>query len=120
MKNKIIFLAKAKSDLNVAADWLRLHSTLDNAFSIVAAIISRVGILKDFPDIGLSFPDDLLNKYGYRMLILEKYAVIYRHIKDTIYIYRIFDTRTNYVKVFKDFASFKKNLLHEQILEYHP
>jgi hypothetical protein len=57
--------------------------------------------LLSFPDSGSLTPDPWLNSLGYRMVISDRRNVsIYKRTGDTIYVYLIADTRTEYARVF--------------------
>ncbi len=63
-------------------------------------ILDAIERLEMFPDSGSLLPDEWLNKQGYRMVICEKQVAIYRLIGQTVYIYHIADTKTEYTKLF--------------------
>ncbi|WP_281270250.1 type II toxin-antitoxin system RelE/ParE family toxin [Oceanobacillus arenosus] len=63
-------------------------------------ILNTIGRLEDFPDSGSMTPDTWLSELGYRMLISKKHVAIYRKVEDSIYIYHIADTQTEYTKLF--------------------
>lgn len=63
-------------------------------------ILDAIERLEMFPDSGSLLPDGWLNKQGYRMVICEKQVAIYRLIGQTVYIYHIADTKTEYTKLF--------------------
>ena len=42
-----------------------------------------------------------LRNLGYRFLVVEKYIVIYRLIGDTVFVYHIFDGRSDYPTLFR-------------------
>ena len=48
-------------------------------------------------------PDPWLNNMGFRMVISDKRNVsVFRKVDESIFVYIIADTRTEYTKVFKD------------------
>ena len=56
--------------------------------------------MEDFPGSGSLTPDEWLNEQGYRMVICKKHVAIYRMIQDTVFVYHIADTQTEYTKLF--------------------
>ena len=73
---------------------------METAIKISGHILDVIERLEMFPDSGSLTPDEWLNKMGYRMVICEKHAAIYRRIGEKIYIYHIADTQTDYTKLF--------------------
>lgn len=54
-----------------------------------------------FPISGTILRDPELRAYGYRSIVAEKYIIIYRLIGNTVFIYHIFDGRTDYPTLMK-------------------
>ena len=50
---------------------------------------------------GPSMRETELRNLGYRFLVAEKYIIIYRLIGDTVYVYHIFDGRSDYPTLFR-------------------
>ena len=63
-------------------------------------ILDTIERLEQFPDSGSQTPDKWLNEMGYRMVICEKHVAIYKKIADTVYVYHIAYTQTEYTKLF--------------------
>ena len=42
-----------------------------------------------------------LRNLGYRFPVVEKYIIIYRLIGDTVFVYHIFDRRSDYPSLFR-------------------
>jgi toxin ParE1/3/4 len=61
-------------------------------------ILSCVNQLADFPEMGVQ-KDNLLGRYGFRALFVDKYVVIYRisTTEDKVLIYYFTDARSNYI-----------------------
>ena len=73
------------------------------AEKVTNTILDSLERLQSFPDSGSLTPDPWLNSLGYRMVISDRRNVsIYKQIDDTIYVYLIADTRTEYTRVFRD------------------
>ena len=64
--------------------------------------------INTFPYIGVTAPDSKLSKLGFRMLVIEKYLMLYKVFEDEkkIVIYRILNGKTDYptlmYRLFKD------------------
>ncbi|MER2055039.1 MAG: type II toxin-antitoxin system RelE/ParE family toxin [Clostridia bacterium] len=73
------------------------------AEKVANTILDSLERLLSFPDSGSLTPDPWLNSLGYRMVISDRRNVsIYKRIDDTIYVYLIADTRTEYTRIFHD------------------
>lgn len=101
MKYKVEILPAAWEDLKKIEDCYFINFDVETAIKVSDHILDGIERLGDFPDSGSRTPDDWLNEQGYRMVISGKHVSIYRVIKDTVYIYHIADTRTEYTKLFK-------------------
>lgn len=100
MKYKIEILPTAWEDLKQIEDYYILQFDVETAIKVSDHILDVIERLKDFPDSGSLTPDKWLNAQGYRMVICKKHVAIYRLIDDTVYIYHIADTQTEYTKLF--------------------
>ena len=96
----IEILPTAWEDLKVIEDWYLIQFDVDTSLKVSNHILDAIERLSDFPDSGSMTPDKWLNKQGYRMVICGKHVAIYRVIKETVYIYHIADTQTEYTKLF--------------------
>ena len=75
----------------------------DVALNVANHILDSLERLEQFPDSGSMTPDPWLNNMGFRMVISDKRNVsIFRKVDESTFVYIIADTRTEYVKVFKD------------------
>ena len=73
------------------------------AEKVTNRILDSLERLQSFPDLGSLTPDPWLNSLGYRMVISDRRNVsIYKRIDDTIYVYLIADTGTEYTRTFQD------------------
>ncbi len=100
MKCKIEILPSAWEDLKKIEDYYLIQFDLHTAIKVSDHILNTIERLEDFPDLGSMTPDAWLNEQSYRMVICKKHVAIYRKIKDTIYIYHIAGTQTEYTKLF--------------------
>ena len=70
---------------------------------VANTILDSLERLQSFPDSGSLTPDPWLSSLGYRMVICDRRNVsIYKRVYDTIYVYLIADTRTDYTRIFRD------------------
>ena len=75
----------------------------DVALNVTDHILDSLERLEQFPDSGSMTPDPWLNNMGFRMVISDKRNVsVFRKVDESIFVYIIADTRTEYTKVFKD------------------
>ncbi len=100
MACKVAILPTAWEDLKRIEDWYLLQFGAETALKVSDHILSTIEKLEDFPDMGALTPDEWLNQQGYRMVLCEKHAVIYKQIGIAVYIYHIGDIRTDYTKIF--------------------
>lgn len=87
-------------DLIIVQDYYFIQFDVKTATKVSNSILNTIERLEEFPDSGSLTPDTWLNEQGYRMIISKKHVAIYRRIEDTIYIYHIADTQTEYTKLF--------------------
>lgn len=100
MSYKVKILPTAWEDLKQIEDWYYMQFNLETALTVSDNILNHIERLENFPYSGSLTPDDWLNEIGYRMVICKKHVAIYRIIQETIYIYHIADTQTEYTKLF--------------------
>ena len=100
MKYKVEILPAAWEDLKRIEDYYALSFDVETALYVTDAILNTIARLEQFPESGSLTPDEWLNDQGYRMVICKKQVVIYRLIQETVYIYHIADTQTDYTKLF--------------------
>mgnify|MGYP000740514579 FL=1 len=93
-------LPSAWEDLKSIEDYYAIQFDVDTAIKVSDSILDAIERLESFPDSGSMTPDPWLNKQGYRMIICKKHVAIYRKISETIFIYRIADTQTQYNRLF--------------------
>ena len=96
----IKILPTAWEDLKKIEDYYLLQFGVKSAVKVTEQILNNIERLESFPDSGSLTPDKWLNNQGYRMVISERYVSIYRQIEQTIYVYHIADTQTEYTKLF--------------------
>ena len=97
---KVEILPTAWEDLKRIEDYYLLQFGVESAMKVTDQILNSIERLEKFPDSGSLTPDKWLNEQGYRMVIWQRFVSIYRQIKDTVYVYHIADTQTEYTKLF--------------------
>ena len=93
-------LPSAWEDLKSIEDYYAIQFDVDTAIKVSDSILDAIERLASFPDSGSMTPDPWLNNQGYRMIICKKHVAIYRKISETIFIYHIADTQTQYNRLF--------------------
>lgn len=101
MTYKAEILPAAWEDLKRIEDWYALQSDVETALKVSGHILDAMERLEVFPDSGSLTPDEWLNQKGYRMVICKKHIIIYKWLKERVYIYHIADSRTEYAKLVK-------------------
>ena len=101
MKYKVEILPSAWEDLKTIEDWYVINFDVQIAIKVSDHILDGIERLEEFPDSGSRTPDEWLNEQGSLVAHVDISVSIYRVIKDTVYIYHIADTRTEYTKLFK-------------------
>lgn len=100
MEYKIKILPSAWEDLKTIQDYYSIQFDVKTATKVSNSILNTIERLESFPDSGSFTPDAWLNEQGYRMVISKKHVAIYRKFGETVYIYHIADTQTDYTKLF--------------------
>ena len=101
MTYKVEILPTAWENLKRVEDWYAVQFDVGTAIKASDHILDAIERLVQFPDSGSETPDRWLNEQGYRMVICKKHIAIYRKIGDTVFVYHIADTQTEYTKLFK-------------------
>ena len=71
------------------------------ASAVTCSIVSKLKELQDFAMLGNKTPLSSLNEKKYLMLMIDKYACIYRKVENTVYIYHITELQRDYPKLMK-------------------
>lgn len=100
MMYKVQILPTAWEDLKRIEDWYLIQFGVESALKVIDHILTVIERLEKFPDSGCQLPDEWLNEQGYRMVICERHVAIYRQIDNSVYVYHIADTQTEYTKLF--------------------
>ena len=100
MTYKVEILPTAWEDLKSIEDWYLIQFGTETALKVGDHILDSIERLEIFPDSGSATPDKWLNDMGFKMIICERHVVIYRTTAQTVYVYHIADTQTEYTKLF--------------------
>ena len=100
MKYKVEILPSAWEELKKIEDYYAIQFDAETALKVSDHILDVIERLEEFPDSGSLTPDKWLNDWGYRMVISKSHVAIYKVLGDSVYIYHIADTRTEYTKLF--------------------
>ncbi len=100
MKYRVEILPSAWEDLKKIEDYYVIQFDEETAVKVSDHILDVIERMEDFPGSGSLTPDEWLNEQGYRMVICKKHVAIYRMIQDTVFVYHIADTQTEYTKLF--------------------
>lgn len=73
-------------------------------------VVSDIGQLSQFPELGVLRKDTLPGKYGFRTLFIDKYVCIYRIEGEKLCIYHLADGRRNYIYQIFGMEETEKNL----------
>ena len=85
-------------------DSARLYCSLtgpDSARKITDGLFEALEQLSRFPLSGLPLREAELRSLGYRFIVVDKHVVICKLIGSTVFVYHIFDGRSDYPTLFK-------------------
>jgi plasmid stabilization system protein ParE len=94
-------LDPAQSELEEIAQLYLSLVGVQSARKITDKIYAALEQLAHFPLSGPTMRESELRKLGYRFIVVEKYIIIYRLIGDTVFVYHIFDGRSDYPSLFR-------------------
>lgn len=100
MKHRVEILPSAWEDLKKIEDYYAIQFDVETAVKVSDHILDTIERLETFSDSGSKIPDKWLNDKGERMVICKKHVVIYKVIGQSVFIYHIADTQTEYTKLF--------------------
>ena len=100
MQYRIEIRPEAHEDLKSIEDWSLLNFGWETALKTLDGLFRGMSRLKEFPDSGSLTPDKMLNEAGYRMVIVGRHVIIYKVIGETVFVYRVLDTRRQYTRLF--------------------
>lgn len=99
-KCEVELLPAAYSDLDEIFDYI----VVDNpqaAEIILDNIMQALRRLEDFPHSGAPLIDRSLEKFNFRMVIVEPYIAFYRFVDNKVYVYRVLHGARNYPHLLK-------------------
>ncbi len=100
--SKLVYLAPAAQDMEEIVKFHIANVGPASARKVYAAMEDTINRLADFPLLGQTHPDPILARNGFRKLVLTKtYVAVYKIIDDTVYIYRIVNSRADYPRLLK-------------------
>lgn len=99
MKYRVEILPSAWEDLKKIEDYYAIQFDVETAIKVSDHILDTIERLERFPDSGSLTPDKWLNDKEYRMVICKKHVAIYKVIEQSVFIYHIADTQTEYTKL---------------------
>ena len=102
-KYAIEFLPTAVQDLTeIVSSFLMLDSR-QGAVRIKEKINKAASQLQLFPYSGMSIPDAKLSKFGFRMVVIEKYLMFYKVFDDEkkVIVYHVLDGSRDYPALMK-------------------
>lgn len=95
---KLEVLASAVNDMTeIVASFIMIGSK-QGAIRIKNKMNNAIRQIIDFPYSGISVPDSKLSKFGFRMIIAEKYLMFYKVFEGEkkIVLYRVINGKINY------------------------
>lgn len=99
-KLRLLILPPARDEILEIA---RLHLELvgpQSARKITEQLREALDRLCTHPRMGRKIEDNILDRQGYRKLIVGNYLCFYRQIENNIFVYHVVDGRANYPKIF--------------------
>ena len=96
---KLRYTPEALNDLAEIKQYIKedLGSPLA-AGKIISGILASCSLLKNQPGLGMELSKRIGRETDYRYLISRNYIVFYRIEDDSISVYRIIDSRTDYIR----------------------
>lgn len=101
MPCKLQILPSARMDLAMIEDWYRANFDDDTALKVTNTIVDALERVTVFPDSGKPLLIFGLDRPGLRVVYCKRHAAVYRHLGDSVYVYHIFDTRRDYLKILR-------------------
>ena len=99
-KYDIRILTPAWQDIERIADVHMLSVGPKSAEAITNKLMGKIELLLEQPLMGALHSDEFLAMRQFRKMICGNYIIIYKLVDTTVFIYRVVDGRTNYLKLF--------------------
>ena len=106
-------LPEAIDDIYDIELWYTLNFSKETGEKVRKSILNTIETLQDFPNLGTTTPDEVLNSMGYRQILSRNHVIIYAIQDFTIFIYHVANTRVDYPNVFKSSLGIDNILLNE-------
>ena len=97
----IQILAPAQGELEEIAQLYLSLAGIQSARQNTDGIYAALERLTSFPLSGPPMREPGLRNPGYRFIVVKKYIIIYRLIGSTVFVYHIFDGRSDYPALFR-------------------
>ena len=94
-------LPPAQYELEEIAQLYLSLSGVESAHRITDEIFSAMEQIALFPLSGPLMRDSELRSLGYRFVVIKNYIAVYRLIGKTVFVYHIFDGRSDYPTLFR-------------------
>lgn len=97
------FLSSALQDITEIISSFIMLGSKQGAIRMKEKINKAADQIKRFPYSGVAVPDKKLSAFGFRMIIIEKYIMLYKVFDDEskVIVYHIFNGKTNYPSLMK-------------------
>ncbi|MCG2790054.1 MAG: type II toxin-antitoxin system RelE/ParE family toxin [Actinomycetia bacterium] len=100
-KYDVELLPAAYADLDEIFDYIMVDST-QAASEMLDNIMKFLRRLENFPYSGAPLLDRSMQKFNFRIVIIDPYVAFYRFIDDKVIIYRILHCARNYPHLLKE------------------
>jgi len=100
-KYNVELLSAAYADLDEIFDYIMADNP-QAATEMLNNIMKSLRRLENFPHSGAPLLDSAMQKFNFRMVIIDPYIAFYRLIEDKVIIYRILHCARNYPHLLKE------------------
>lgn len=97
-KYAVEYLPSALNDMSEIVSSFVMLGSKQGALRIKDKMTSAAQRIGEFPYSGLTVPDEKLAKFGFRMVVVEKYLMFYKMFEadKKVIFYRVLDGKSNY------------------------
>ena len=99
-KYDVELLPAAYADLDEIFDYIMVDST-QAATEMLDSITESLRRLENFPHSGAPLLDRSMQKFNFKIVVIDPYIAFYRFIDDKVIIYRILHCARNYTHLLK-------------------
>ncbi len=100
-KCSVEILLSAWKDIDKISDFHLKMVGAASAEKITDKILDTIDRLADFPYMGAQHPDPLLAMHEFRKVLCGDYVCVYKVVRNSVFVYRIVNGRTDYPALFK-------------------